>query len=108
VAATRNGHVRVTCHPVDLQTAARKAELVVSYAPLGLLTQACIAGVPQVLAPMDVEKMLAARRVMATGRGVVVRRADRVSQAVEAAGEIDIAPLRWDAPSARWLQGVLA
>jgi UDP:flavonoid glycosyltransferase YjiC (YdhE family) len=107
IPAAHNGHMHVTRSPLDLSAAAREADLVVSYAPLGLLTQACIAGAPQLLAPTDTEKMLASRRVMAAGRAVVVRRAAGLTQALGAARRIAIAPPRWGGAPTGWLDAAL-
>jgi UDP:flavonoid glycosyltransferase YjiC (YdhE family) len=108
VPATYRGQVRITRQTVDLTTAAREADLVVSYAPLGLLTQACIAGAPQLLAPTDMEKMLAAWRVTASGRGVTVQGSNRVSEALGAARQITIAPLQWNGAPGPWLERAFA
>lgn len=59
--------------PVDLAILRRGASLCVSYAPAATVTEALLAGVPQLMAPSHVEAQLTAHRVELLGAGIILR-----------------------------------
>jgi UDP:flavonoid glycosyltransferase YjiC (YdhE family) len=103
VPTSSAGPIRVTRRPVNLTSAVRQADLVVSYAPLGLLSRARIEGKPQLLAPIDTEKVLGARRQQSSGAAVIVERADAVPRALATAMQIAVPPVAWSEPVGNWM-----
>ena len=103
VPATMAGRIHVSRRPVRLDEAVRQADLVVSYAPLGLLTHAHLHGKPQLLMPADLEKTLGARRLQASRAAVVVQRAEAVGDALSTALAARIPPVNWQPPPKDWM-----
>jgi UDP-N-acetylglucosamine:LPS N-acetylglucosamine transferase len=59
--------------PVNFQALLSQASVFVSYAPAGSVTQALLAGVPQLMVPMHVEAQMTAVRVESLGAGLMLR-----------------------------------
>jgi UDP:flavonoid glycosyltransferase YjiC (YdhE family) len=71
IAAARTG-ITVTPHPVRLSDALSTCDAVINYGSPGIVTHALLAGKPQLMIPIDVEKHLVSQRVQAQGLGVMV------------------------------------
>ena len=103
VPAAMAGRIHVSRRPVLLDEAVRQADLVVSYAPLGLLTHARLHGKPQLLMPSDLEKTLGARRLQASRAAVVVQRAQALGDALSTALAARISPVNGQPPPKDWM-----
>lgn len=64
-------NVHLTRQPVDLSASLHGADAVVNYGSSSMLCSALLAGKPQLMVPMDVEKLMFARRVESQGAGVI-------------------------------------
>jgi UDP:flavonoid glycosyltransferase YjiC (YdhE family) len=68
----RADHVVFSTQPVDLAPIARAADVCISYGAEGTVASFLLAGVPQVLAPLQVEAYMASRRIEALGLGLLL------------------------------------
>lgn len=57
------GCVEISTTPLNLNSVLQKATLVVGYGSVGMSTHAVLAGVPQLILPTDLEKLMVAQRI---------------------------------------------
>jgi UDP:flavonoid glycosyltransferase YjiC (YdhE family) len=82
--AYRAPNINFSLQPLDLAPLVGAADVCLSYGAEGTVASFLLGGVPQVLAPHQVEAHLAARRIEALGAGVVLRGAHTPETVVEA------------------------
>lgn len=69
-----NSRVRITRQPVNMHRALAQADAVLNYGSTTTVCQTLLAGKPQLMLPMDIEKMLVAQKVEQQGAGLVWRK----------------------------------
>ena len=69
-----NPRVRITRQPVDMGQALAQADAVLNYGSTTTVCQSILAGKPQLMVPVDIEKIMVSRKVVVQGAGVLWQR----------------------------------